>query len=407
VAAGHRHDCQQVAERVDVAGKDVVADEAERWCVKEQRPHAKRRRRWNGDVGVEVDDTRLAVALPQQAVAARLEVLAHVLLDELAGILGIEVYAPLDRLLHRSERALATLVLGVVVGDMRQHVQRGIEMDGALDPFRCERAELRDHAAAERMSEQCRPLDVELVEGVEDVDRVLVASPRWLPAGPAVPSQIRRDHSEPVGEPLLGQLAEALPVRRYAVQADQRRRARVAPLVDVQSHDREDNARVKLEVVEGDIAALEVDAVANAANDHLWMGAGVAGALKRAGGVEIEREAVAKGPIPLGTAVATGAGRLPARFVVHGAVMGQDLETSAELVRETTGSCLAVADELGCVSLALPAFGTGVGGFPLGECARIMVDVAQAFAPKSLERVVFAVFGAGAKVAFDRALATR
>ena len=67
-----------------------------------------------------------------------------------------------------------------------------------------------------------------------------------------------------------------------------------------------------LEVVEGDIAALEVDAVANAANDHLWMGAGVAGALKRAGGEEIEREAVAKGPIPLGSAVETGAGRLEA-----------------------------------------------------------------------------------------------
>ena len=76
-----------------------------------------------------------------------------------------------------------------------------------------------------------------------------------------------------------------------------------------------------LEVVEGDIAALEVDAVANAANDHLWMGAGVAGALKRAGGDEIEREAVAQGPVSLGTAVATGAGRLMATHVLHAAVM--------------------------------------------------------------------------------------
>src|SRR5262249_627928 len=131
---------------------------------------------------------------------------------------------------------------------------------------------------------------------------------------------------------------------------------------------------MRLEVVEGDIAALEVDAVANAANDHLWMGAGVAGALKRAGGETIEREAVSKGPIPLGSAVATGAGRLPARHVVHGAVMGQDLRTSGELVRRTTESCLAVADDLGAESLALPAFGTGVGGFPLDECARIMVE---------------------------------
>ena len=87
---------------------------------------------------------------------------------------------------------------------------------------------------------------------------------------------------------------------------------------------------MRVEVVEGDIAALEVDAIANAANDRLWMGAGVAGALKRAGGEEIEREAVAKGPIPVGDAVATGAGRLPARHVIHAAVMGQDLRTSEE-----------------------------------------------------------------------------
>ena len=85
------------------------------------------------------------------------------------------------------------------------------------------------------------------------------------------------------------------------------------------------------EVVEGDITKLEVDAIANAANDRLWMGAGVAGAIKRAGGEEIEREAVAKGPIPVGEAVATGAGSLPARWVVHGAVMGQDLRTNRDL----------------------------------------------------------------------------
>ena len=120
---------------------------------------------------------------------------------------------------------------------------------------------------------------------------------------------------------------------------------------------------LEFEVVEGDITSLDVDAIVNAANDHLWMGAGVAGAIKRAGGEEIEREAVAKGPIPIGTAVATGAGRLQARYVVHGAVMGQDLRTNAELVEQTTLSCLAVADKLGCESLALPAFGTGVGGF--------------------------------------------
>jgi O-acetyl-ADP-ribose deacetylase (regulator of RNase III) len=159
-----------------------------------------------------------------------------------------------------------------------------------------------------------------------------------------------------------------------------------------------------LEVVDGDITSLAVDAIANAANNALWMGAGVAGAIKRAGGEEIEREAVALGPIEIGDAVATGAGRLAAKYVIHGAVMGQDLQTSAGLIQRTTRRCLEVADELGCESLALPAFGTGVGGFPLDECARLMVDAARRFEPRSLQRVVFAVFGSDARAAFEAAL---
>jgi len=161
---------------------------------------------------------------------------------------------------------------------------------------------------------------------------------------------------------------------------------------------------MRLEVVDGDISELEVDAIANAANDRLWMGAGVAGALKRAGGEEIEREAVGKGPIGLGEAVATNAGRLRASHVLHGAVMGQDLRTNADLVRRTTRSCLELADELGARSLALPAFGTGVGGFPLEECAQIMVAETRGHEPVSLERVVFAVLGDEARQAFEDAL---
>jgi len=163
---------------------------------------------------------------------------------------------------------------------------------------------------------------------------------------------------------------------------------------------------MELELREGDIAAVEADAIANAANDRLWMGAGVAGALKGAGGDEIEREAMAIGGIPLGTAVATTAGRLPARWVIHGAVMGQDLRTDGDLIRRTTRACLELADELGCRSLALPAFGTGVGGFPLVECAAIMVDEARIYAPSTLERVIFAVFGSEAYEAFSSALSS-
>jgi O-acetyl-ADP-ribose deacetylase (regulator of RNase III) len=161
---------------------------------------------------------------------------------------------------------------------------------------------------------------------------------------------------------------------------------------------------VEVEVVEGDIAELEVDAVANAANNELWMGAGVAGAIKRAGGREIEAEAVAQGPIEVGEAVVTSGGGLKARNVIHGAVMGQDLQTNADLLRKTTRRVLEVADEVGARSLALPAFGTGVGGFPLDECAAIMVREVSSYEPRSLERIVFAVFGDDAEQAFRAAL---
>lgn len=159
-----------------------------------------------------------------------------------------------------------------------------------------------------------------------------------------------------------------------------------------------------VEIVEGDITKLEVDAIANAANNRLWMGGGVAGAIKNAGGEQIEREAESKGPIEIGDAVATGAGRLAARYVIHGAVMGQDLVTNAYLIERTTRRCLEVADELGCRSLALPAFGTGVGGFPLDECATIMIAVAGEYEPDTLERVVIAVYGDEAAEAFRGAL---
>jgi len=161
---------------------------------------------------------------------------------------------------------------------------------------------------------------------------------------------------------------------------------------------------IELTVIEGDIAAVEADAIVNAANNHLWMGSGVAGAIKRAGGASIEEEAVAAGPIPVGGAVATAAGRLKAKHVIHGAVMGQDLSTSADLIRLTTSSCLNVAENLGCGTIALPAFGTGVGGFPLDECARIMLEAVRAHEPRSLRKVLFAVYGEEARKAFQSAV---
>jgi O-acetyl-ADP-ribose deacetylase (regulator of RNase III) len=131
-----------------------------------------------------------------------------------------------------------------------------------------------------------------------------------------------------------------------------------------------------LTVTLGDITEQAADAIVNAANNHLWMGAGVAGAIKARGGEEIEREAMKLGPIEPGQAVTTSAGRLKARYCIHAAAMGQDLATSADLISKATGSALAEAGRLGLDSIAFPALGTGVGGFPAESCARLMFAAA-------------------------------
>ena len=157
---------------------------------------------------------------------------------------------------------------------------------------------------------------------------------------------------------------------------------------------------MEIEVLQADVTKLEVDAIANAANTGLMHGGGVAGAISRAGGPEIQRESDEKAPIGLGEAVETGAGELPARYVIHAATMELGGPTSAAIIGRATESTLAKADELGCRSLALVAFGTGVGGFPLDEAARLMVGAVRGHEPRSLERVVFAVHGPEAEEAF-------
>lgn len=159
-----------------------------------------------------------------------------------------------------------------------------------------------------------------------------------------------------------------------------------------------------IDVVDADITTLEVDAVVNAANDHLWMGSGVAGAIKRVGGAEIEQEAVAQGPIAVGDAIVTTAGQLPAKHVIHGAVMGQDLSTDAATIARTTRRCLEIAQELGAKSIALPALGTGVGGISPELAAAAMVDTARSLEPGSIDRIVFAVYGRDALRAFKAAV---
>lgn len=161
-----------------------------------------------------------------------------------------------------------------------------------------------------------------------------------------------------------------------------------------------------IEVEQADITKLDVDAIANAANTDLKHGGGVAAAISRAGGPEVQRESDEAAPIGLGAAATTTAGEMPSRWVIHAATMVLGGPTSAEIIRDATASTLAEADRLGAKSLALVAFGTGVGGFPLEEAARIEVEEVRHYfdGGGGLERVVFAVHGDEAEAAFRAAV---
>jgi O-acetyl-ADP-ribose deacetylase (regulator of RNase III) len=164
-----------------------------------------------------------------------------------------------------------------------------------------------------------------------------------------------------------------------------------------------------IEVLDVDITTLQVDAIANAANAQLLHGGGVAGAIARAAGPELERESRAKAPIEVGSAVETTGGELPARFVIHAATMASPGGmATADVVRRATAATLWKAEELGARSLALVAFGTGVGGFPIGEAAEIEIEEVQRHleSGSKLERIVFAVRGTEAVEAFRRALSS-
>ncbi len=163
----------------------------------------------------------------------------------------------------------------------------------------------------------------------------------------------------------------------------------------------------RIELWNGDICDLEVDAIVNAANHSLWMATGVGGAIKRAGGDEIEFAAVRQAPVPLGSSIVTTAGRLAAGAVIHAVSLDRDRRTSAPVIEAAVRSAMARARELGAASIAFPALGTGVGGFPLEEAARITVEAVRdelRLSP-SIQHVVFALRGAAAYQAFQAAVA--
>ena len=160
----------------------------------------------------------------------------------------------------------------------------------------------------------------------------------------------------------------------------------------------------ELEVQQADVTKLEVDAIANAANTELKHGGGVAKAISQGGGPAVQQESDDKAPIGLGEAVETTAGDMPARYVIHAATMELGGPTSREIIEQATESTLRRAEELGCRSLALVAFGTGVGGFPVDEAAEVMVGAARRHDGDRLERVLFCVRGEDAERAFEAAI---
>lgn len=163
----------------------------------------------------------------------------------------------------------------------------------------------------------------------------------------------------------------------------------------------------EIKIIQGDITDLRVDAIVNAANNKLVMGGGVAGAIKRKGGKIIEDEALKKGPIKIGGAVSTSAGSLPAKYVIHAATMGMDFKTDEEKIRNSCANALKEAERLKLTSIALPALGCGVGGFPEIGAAKIMAQevfrhIWFDFPKTSLKEIIFVLFDKSAYDVFNK-----
>jgi O-acetyl-ADP-ribose deacetylase (regulator of RNase III) len=172
--------------------------------------------------------------------------------------------------------------------------------------------------------------------------------------------------------------------------------------------------RTTLELVQGDITALDTDGIVNAANERLAHGGGVAGVISRRGGPTIQRESDAwvrqHGPVTTGSAAITSGGELKARYVIHAVGPVYDgTPRSAELLASAVRAALQMADEHGLKSIALPAISTGIFGYPLAEAAQVMLRAAIAYLEKDteLERVVFCLYGQPAFDVFARELAAQ
>lgn len=150
----------------------------------------------------------------------------------------------------------------------------------------------------------------------------------------------------------------------------------------------------KIILLQGDLTEMDADAIVNAANNDLRLGGGVAGAIRRMGGEEIQRECDAIGSVPIGGAAITSGGRLKARHVIHAASMQLGGQTTARALRSSVAHSLRIAAQHNFKSIAFPAVGTGIAGFPMRECAEIMLAEAQKHlqGPTSLETIQFVLF---------------
>jgi len=159
----------------------------------------------------------------------------------------------------------------------------------------------------------------------------------------------------------------------------------------------------RIEIVEGDLTEQEVDAIVNAANSGLVLGAGVAGAIRERGGPSIQAECDAHGPIGVGEAALTGAGDLPARFVIHAAGMAPGQPASAASVRAAVRSSLELAKQHGLRSIAFPAIGSGIGGLSLQRCAEVSLEQARAHlaGDTPVELIRFVLYGEPAYRVFE------
>jgi O-acetyl-ADP-ribose deacetylase (regulator of RNase III) len=168
-------------------------------------------------------------------------------------------------------------------------------------------------------------------------------------------------------------------------------------------------AAPKVVIIAGDLVEQHVDAIVNAANSDLLLGGGVAGAIRSRGGPAIQRECDALAPVKVGDAAITGGGELSARYVIHAASMHLGGRTTAESLRSSMDQVFRLAREHGVRTIAVPAVGTGIAGFPMDECAHVMADcvdraLTQGWPP---DEIRFVLFGDSARSTFEEAFRSR